>query len=101
MVGANSPDFFFKSLTTDGNILPLLGYLFDVISSSRYTDSFFFFVFPLAGHFERRVAFGCDADLACVKAEFRDEWLRVSVSRRLIPIITQQSSRYAPIGRAS
>ncbi|KAF9529252.1 hypothetical protein CPB83DRAFT_737235, partial [Crepidotus variabilis] len=34
------------------------------------------------GHFERRVAFGCDADLSSVRAEFKNEWLRVSIPRR-------------------
>lgn len=56
----------------------------------------------LSGHFERRVAFGYDADLCSVRAEFKNDWLRVSVPRRLIPIsIHPQSSRYAPIGRSS
>ncbi|KAF8973050.1 hypothetical protein BDZ97DRAFT_1645013, partial [Flammula alnicola] len=34
------------------------------------------------GHFERRVAFGYDADLSQVKADFNGEMLRVSIPRR-------------------
>ncbi|GJE94391.1 hypothetical protein PsYK624_105600 [Phanerochaete sordida] len=37
---------------------------------------------PGGGHFERRISFGYDADLACVRAEFDGEHLRVSVPRR-------------------
>ncbi|KAF9478801.1 hypothetical protein BDN70DRAFT_765341, partial [Pholiota conissans] len=34
------------------------------------------------GHFERRVAFGYDADLTQVKADFNGEMLRISIPRR-------------------
>ena len=35
------------------------------------------------GHFERRIAFGHDADLMQVRAEFDGEMLRVRIPRRL------------------
>lgn len=35
------------------------------------------------GHFERRISFGYDADLALVRAEFDGEMLRVIVPRRM------------------
>ncbi|KAJ7217686.1 hypothetical protein GGX14DRAFT_597350, partial [Mycena pura] len=35
------------------------------------------------GHFERRISFGYDADLAQVRAEFDGELLRVIIPRRL------------------
>ncbi|KAL5523831.1 hypothetical protein ACEPAG_8004 [Sanghuangporus baumii] len=38
------------------------------------------------GHFERRISFGYDADLARVRAEFDGEHLRVLVPRKVIPI---------------
>ncbi|KAL5528378.1 hypothetical protein ACEPAF_7514 [Sanghuangporus sanghuang] len=38
------------------------------------------------GHFERRISFGYDADLARVRAEFDGEHLRVIVPRKVIPI---------------
>ncbi|EGN99939.1 hypothetical protein SERLA73DRAFT_38251, partial [Serpula lacrymans var. lacrymans S7.3] len=37
---------------------------------------------PGGGHFERRVSFGYDADLAQVRAEFDGELLRIIVPRR-------------------
>ena len=36
----------------------------------------------LTEHFERRIAFGYDADLVQVRAEFDGEMLRVAVPRR-------------------
>ncbi|CAA7261753.1 unnamed protein product [Cyclocybe aegerita] len=53
------------------------------------------------GHFERRVAFGVDADLSQVKAEFHSDLLRITVPRRLSPVVALQPARYAPIGRSS
>ena len=38
------------------------------------------------GHFERRISFGYDADLARVRAEFDGEHLRVIVPRKQIPL---------------
>ena len=38
------------------------------------------------GHFERRISFGYDADLARVRAEFDGEHLRVLVPRKIIPV---------------
>ncbi|KAL6300478.1 hypothetical protein BKA93DRAFT_752691 [Sparassis latifolia] len=40
---------------------------------------------PGGGHFERRISFGYDADLAQVRAEFDGEFLRVIVPRRALP----------------
>jgi hypothetical protein len=40
-----------------------------------------------AGHFERRISFGYDADLSHVRAEFDGEILRVIVPRRT-PLLT-------------
>jgi len=40
---------------------------------------------PEGGHFERRVSFGHDAELAQVRAEFDGEILRVTVPRRIYP----------------
>jgi len=40
------------------------------------------------GHFERRVSFGYDADLASIKAEFDGETLKIIVPRRILPPIT-------------
>ncbi|EED79260.1 predicted protein [Postia placenta Mad-698-R] len=40
---------------------------------------------PNGGHFERRISFGYDADLAQVRAEFDGEFLRVIVPRRGTP----------------
>ena len=39
-----------------------------------------------AGHFERRIAFGYDADLGHVRAEFDGDILRVIVPRRTPPL---------------
>lgn len=52
------------------------------------------------GHFERRIAFGYDADLSQVKADFDRGILRISVPRRA-PTITSfpSTARHAPIGR--
>jgi hypothetical protein len=36
----------------------------------------------LAGHFERRISFGYDADMAAIRAEFNGDLLRVTVPRR-------------------
>ncbi|KAF8749687.1 small heat shock protein (HSP20) family [Rhizoctonia solani] len=38
----------------------------------------------LAGHFERRISFGYDADVAAIRAEFNGDLLRVTVPRRWI-----------------
>jgi hypothetical protein len=40
----------------------------------------------IIGHFERRVSFGYDADLAQVRAEFDGEHLLIRVPRRLPPV---------------
>jgi HSP20 family molecular chaperone IbpA len=40
---------------------------------------------PGGGHFERRIAFGYDADLGLVRAEFNGEMLTVVVPRRAPP----------------
>jgi HSP20 family molecular chaperone IbpA len=39
-----------------------------------------------AGHFERRVSFGYDADLSQVRAEFDGDALRVTIPRRISPV---------------
>ncbi|KAI0946328.1 hypothetical protein AcV7_010334 [Taiwanofungus camphoratus] len=41
---------------------------------------------PNGGHFERRISFGYDADLAQVRAEFDGEFLNVIVPRRMVPV---------------
>ncbi|KAF9227217.1 hypothetical protein BS17DRAFT_695226 [Gyrodon lividus] len=41
---------------------------------------------PGGGHFERRVSFGYDADLAQVRAEFDGEMLRIVVPRRPLAV---------------
>lgn len=41
---------------------------------------------PEGGHFERRVLFGYDADLAQVRAEFDGQILRIIVPRRVPPV---------------
>ncbi|KAF8530382.1 hypothetical protein BU17DRAFT_35515 [Hysterangium stoloniferum] len=38
------------------------------------------------GHFERRISFGYDADVASVRAEFDGEILRIIVPRRVLPV---------------
>lgn len=43
------------------------------------------FLLP-AGHLERRISFGYDADLGQVRAEFDGELLRVTVPRRVMPM---------------
>ncbi|KAF7357729.1 CBS-domain-containing protein [Mycena venus] len=56
------------------------------------------------GHFERRISFGYDADLAQVRAEFDGELLRVIIPRRIPPAMammggdkqTYSSRRYHP-----
>jgi HSP20 family molecular chaperone IbpA len=55
------------------------------------------------GHFERRVAFGYDADLTQVKADFNGDMLRIGVPRRAASVALMQPSatRLAPIGRLS
>ncbi|KAJ1299894.1 hypothetical protein OPQ81_005014 [Rhizoctonia solani] len=51
------------------------------------------------GHFERRISFGYDADMAAIRAEFNGDMLRVTVPRRWIfgpgakPTIEQPTSR--------
>lgn len=47
------------------------------------------------GHFERRISFGYDADLARVRAEFDGEILRVIIPRR-VPV---GMVGLAPVGR--
>ncbi|CAE6415107.1 unnamed protein product [Rhizoctonia solani] len=37
-----------------------------------------------AGHFERRISFGYDADMAAIRAEFNGDMLRVTVPRRWV-----------------
>jgi hypothetical protein len=44
------------------------------------------------GHFERRISFGYDADLANVRAEFDGEILRIIVPRRTLPTLYAQAS---------
>jgi len=39
------------------------------------------------GHFERRVSFGYDADLANIRAQFDGETLKIVVPRRILPVI--------------
>ncbi|PPQ68027.1 hypothetical protein CVT25_014487 [Psilocybe cyanescens] len=53
------------------------------------------------GHFERRVAFGYDADLTQVKADFHSDLLRVTIPRRTSAVSSLHSTVYAPIGRSS
>ncbi|KAJ6521948.1 hypothetical protein DFH09DRAFT_938750 [Mycena vulgaris] len=48
------------------------------------------------GHFERRISFGYDADLAQVRAEFDGELLRVIIPRRMPTTIP---APLAPVGR--
>jgi hypothetical protein len=36
----------------------------------------------IAGHFERRISFGYDADMATIRAEFNGDLLRVTIPRR-------------------
>ncbi|CAL1706730.1 unnamed protein product [Somion occarium] len=48
---------------------------------------------PEGGHFERRIAFGYDADLSQVRAEFDGESLRVIVPRRVTPMTYWSSAR--------
>ncbi|PPQ98786.1 hypothetical protein CVT24_003344 [Panaeolus cyanescens] len=52
------------------------------------------------GHFERRIAFGYDADLSQVKADFDRGVLRISIPRRAPSITSYPSTpRHAPMGR--
>ncbi|KAG8214054.1 hypothetical protein J3R82DRAFT_10811 [Butyriboletus roseoflavus] len=44
---------------------------------------------PEGGHFERRVSFGYDAELAQVRAEFDGEMLRIVVPRRISAILSR------------
>jgi len=53
------------------------------------------------GHFERRVAFGYDADLTQVKADFNGDMLRIGIPRRAASVVLMQPTRPAPIGRHS
>ncbi|KAF8160737.1 hypothetical protein B0H34DRAFT_697904 [Crassisporium funariophilum] len=53
------------------------------------------------GHFERRIAFGYDADLNHVKAAFDGEMLRISIPRRISPVTIHSQTRITPIGRSS
>ncbi|KAJ6489492.1 hypothetical protein C8R47DRAFT_470555, partial [Mycena vitilis] len=48
------------------------------------------------GHFERRISFGYDADLAQVRAEFDGELLRVIIPRRIPP--GMGAGAVAPLG---
>ncbi|KAJ7045890.1 hypothetical protein C8F04DRAFT_939727 [Mycena alexandri] len=59
------------------------------------------------GHFERRISFGYDADLAQVRAEFDGELLRIIIPRRMPPSMAVQGQSWlnapapapAPSGR--
>ena len=56
------------------------------------------------GHFERRISFGYDADLAQVRAEFDGELLRVIIPRRIPTALVgalagQPWGTPAPVGR--
>jgi len=50
------------------------------------------------GHFERRISFGYDADLAHVRADFDGLMLCIMVPRRISPFTTARSSP-AAVGR--
>jgi hypothetical protein len=56
-------------------------YIPHYVSKKRSTHPF------TTGHFERRISFGYDADLAQVRAEFNGELLTVIIPRRLPPMI--------------
>lgn len=47
-----------------------------VIVADNYNDN------DDGGHFERRISFGYDADMAAIRAEFNGDMLRVTVPRR-------------------
>ncbi|KAJ6594285.1 hypothetical protein B0H19DRAFT_919334 [Mycena capillaripes] len=51
------------------------------------------------GHFERRISFGYDADLAQVRAEFDGELLRVIIPRRIPAAMALPWGTPAPVGR--
>ncbi|KAF8197864.1 hypothetical protein BJ912DRAFT_846085 [Pholiota molesta] len=50
------------------------------------------------GHFERRISFGYDADLAQVRAEFDGVMLRIAIPRRVSPI-TWNANASSRMGR--
>lgn len=59
---------------------------------------FFFFVLCtfsdcFQGHFERRIAFGYDADLIQVRAEYDGLMLHISIPRRVTPVPVSYPSR--------
>jgi len=51
------------------------------------------------GHFERRISFGYDADLAHVRADFDGLMLCIMVPRRISPFMIGRSSPPAAVGR--
>jgi HSP20 family molecular chaperone IbpA len=51
-----------------------------------------------SGHFERRISFGYDADLAQVRAEFDGVMLRIAIPRRVSPI-TWNANASSRMGR--
>jgi hypothetical protein len=53
----------------------------------------------ITGHFERRVSFGYDADLAHVRADFDGLMLCITVPRRISPFTIARSPPPAAVGR--
>ncbi|KAJ7187855.1 hypothetical protein C8R46DRAFT_877253 [Mycena filopes] len=54
---------------------------------------------PGGGHFERRISFGYDADLAQVRAEFDGELLRIIIPRRMpVGVGVEGYAMAAPLG---
>ena len=56
----------------------------------------------ITGHFERRISFGCDADLVHVRADFDGLMLRIMVPRRISPVSLHTAAPIAAtaLGRA-
>ena len=56
-------------------------------------------IFFIIGHFERRISFGYDADLAHVRADFDGLMLCIMVPRRVSPFTIARTSPPAAVGR--
>lgn len=71
---------------------------FAALYSSPQHDGTNALFLDFSGHFERRISFGYDADLAQVRAEFDGVMLRIAIPRRVSPI-TWNANASSRMGR--
>ena len=83
------------SLQTNGKMVVVSDYIFKKLVSQVPVHKPAFII----GHFERRISFGYDADLAHVRADFDGLMLCIMVPRRISPFTITRTSPPAAVGR--